>query len=265
MREVGAGKRMSEGYQALTEKEKQTLRLIGRGYDAKSMARHLGLSVHTVNERLRYARRKLEVSSSREAARLLLAREGDAPYSLGPREIGEAGAAPDMAANDAPDEDSRAWPALVWAIGGMLIMSLVLATLLLSTTTPAATSSEAAPEIRSGEATGAVAESDVVQAAQQWLALVDRSRWSESWNATGQSFKQLNTSGKWAEVSEQGRVPLGQVLSRSPISQQSVPAPPYGYQMVKFRTDFTHRAKATETITLAREGGEWKVVGYWID
>ena len=34
---------------ALTEKEKQTLRLIVRGHDAKSVARSLGLSVHTIN------------------------------------------------------------------------------------------------------------------------------------------------------------------------------------------------------------------------
>ena len=65
--ETNASEPMWAGYQALTEKEKQTLRLIVRGHDAKSMARHLGLSIHTVNERLRDARRKLEVSSSRGA------------------------------------------------------------------------------------------------------------------------------------------------------------------------------------------------------
>ena len=63
---------------ALTEKEKQTLRLIVCGHDAKSVARSLGLSVHTINERLRDARRKMAVSSSREAARLLLDAEGGA-------------------------------------------------------------------------------------------------------------------------------------------------------------------------------------------
>lgn len=63
----------------LTEKEKQTLRLILRGHDAKSSAQELGLSVHTVNERLRDARRKLGVTSSREAARRLLAEEGGEP------------------------------------------------------------------------------------------------------------------------------------------------------------------------------------------
>ena len=56
---------MTAGFQSLTEKEKETLRLLVSGYDAKSMARHLGLSVHTINERLRDARRKMAVSSSR--------------------------------------------------------------------------------------------------------------------------------------------------------------------------------------------------------
>lgn len=62
---------MSSPVQSLTEKEKQALRLLVNGFDAKSMAQHLGLSVHTVNERLREARRKMAVSSSREAARQL--------------------------------------------------------------------------------------------------------------------------------------------------------------------------------------------------
>src|SRR6476619_427904 len=73
---TGIRPRMATNFEALTEKEKQTLRLIVRGHDAKSTARELGLSVHTVNERLRDARRKLEVSSSREAARIVLAAEG---------------------------------------------------------------------------------------------------------------------------------------------------------------------------------------------
>ena len=59
----------------LSDKERETLRLLGRGHEAKSIASALGLSVHTVNERLRATRRKLGVSSSREAARLLLAHE----------------------------------------------------------------------------------------------------------------------------------------------------------------------------------------------
>jgi DNA-binding CsgD family transcriptional regulator len=84
---------MTNDYQALTEKEKQTLRLLLAGHDAKSLARSLGLSVHTVNERLRDARRKLSASSSREAARLLLEVEGGGYKSLGDDEMRDATAA----------------------------------------------------------------------------------------------------------------------------------------------------------------------------
>jgi DNA-binding NarL/FixJ family response regulator len=37
---------MAEGLKALTEEEKETLRLIAPGYDAKSMANPLGLRLH---------------------------------------------------------------------------------------------------------------------------------------------------------------------------------------------------------------------------
>ena len=43
----------------LTDKEKEALRLLLAGHDAKSSARELGISVHTVNDRLRNARRKM--------------------------------------------------------------------------------------------------------------------------------------------------------------------------------------------------------------
>ena len=80
---------MTQGLHALTEKEKQTLRLLVSGYDAKSMARHLGLSVHTINERLRDARRKLAVSSSREAARQLREVEAQDPELFGDMTFGQ--------------------------------------------------------------------------------------------------------------------------------------------------------------------------------
>jgi DNA-binding CsgD family transcriptional regulator len=73
---------------SLSEREQETLRLLLAGHDAKSIARHLGLSVHTVNDRLREARRKLGVSSSREAARLLAQADADHPNSLAHKKFG---------------------------------------------------------------------------------------------------------------------------------------------------------------------------------
>jgi DNA-binding CsgD family transcriptional regulator len=257
---------MSEGYQALTEKEKQTLRLVVRGYDAKSLARRLGISVHTVNERLRHARRKLEVSSSREAARMLLGKEGEDPDFLADKQMGEAESAPRMRHEEAPDDGLKASNRFALIIGGTLIMSLILATLALSSAMqvaePAARNAQATPAGASLSA--AAVDTDIEQSARRWLALVDEGRWDDSWNATGQAFRKLNTIEKWASVSEEVRPPLGAVLSRIASSQEYLPAPPFGYEVIKFSTSFANKADATETVTLIREGSDWRVVGYWI-
>lgn len=253
---------MSQGYVTLTEKEKQTLRLIVRGHDAKSIARHLDLSVHTVNERLREARRKLSVSSSRAAARLVLETEGDASYLLAPDFLGDSRLG-EAASYDGVEQDAAPKPrtrrGLAWVSTGVVVMSLILAVLALSSSPPVAV-----PSIDSAVTTEAIAETDALQSARAWLALVDAGRWNESWNATGKAFRKLNTSKTWASVSEDVRTPLGAALSRTATSQESVPAPPYGYEMVKFRTSFANKPATIETVTLSREGASWKVVGYII-
>ena len=101
---------------ALSDREREVLRLLLKGHDAKSAARELGLSVHTVNDHLREARRKLGVSSSREAARQLAAEEQSQPKKFAPEDFGIGnGAVP------------TAQRALNWIAGGMLIMSLIVA------------------------------------------------------------------------------------------------------------------------------------------
>lgn len=249
---------MTDGYAALTEKEKQTLRLIVRGHDAKSTARHLGLSVHTINERLRDARRKLAVSSSREAARMLLDREGAAPYSVMDKEIGEATRQRDGAMDGAPENGSGRSRRLALIGTGAAIMSLALGILALIALPQAGTAPDSGSD--SAEATS----SAVAASAQAWLTLVDQGRWEESWAATASSFKSLNTSKLWASTSEQVRVTLGAVRSRVLLSEDSVPAPPNGVEVLKFRTSFANKPSAVETLSLAREDGSWRVVGYYI-
>ena len=121
-------------------------------------------------------------------------------------------------------------------------------------TTSAASSAQVSP-----------AQAEIARSARDWLAIVDGGRWEESWRATGESFRALNTVGAWTRASEQGRVPLGALVSRADLSQESIPAPPHGYEMVKFRTSFANRANVVETVTLVREGQAWRVVGYWLD
>ena len=78
----------TDGVQKLTERQKEILRLLLSGYDAKSAGRELGISVHTVNEHLREARRHLAVTNSREAARILDEAESGTPKNVRPNRFG---------------------------------------------------------------------------------------------------------------------------------------------------------------------------------
>lgn len=255
---------MSPGYQALTEKEKQTLRLIVRGHDAKSMARHLGLSVHTVNERLRDARRKLQVSSSREAARQLFETESGTPQCVADKQIGEVAPAA-IAQNDATGTRPGRSRRRVGVIAGVLIMSTFAAIIALflvaegapqSTATKTPTSSAIAPL--------AVIETDVVRAARDWLGLGDQGRWNDGWLATAASFRKANTVEQWADAATKVRVPMGTLVSRTALGQESIPAPPAGGEVVRFRASFANKSGVIETVYLIRENGAWKVVGIYV-
>jgi DNA-binding CsgD family transcriptional regulator len=59
----------------LNESERRVLHLLAEGHTAKTVAREIGLTPAAVNERLREARRKTGIGSSRELARLLKSQE----------------------------------------------------------------------------------------------------------------------------------------------------------------------------------------------
>lgn len=256
---------MNAALASLSDKEKQTLRLLVSGYDAKSMARHLGLSVHTVNERLRDARRKLGTSSSREAARMLREAEAAAtPELLGDEEIGDA---PDrvLPPQDLQPAEGRRTPRRAgWIVGGFA-MTATLALLALSAlsgpaqapATPLAAAAAVSPTPAS--------ETAAIDAARQFLALTDRDDWAASWQAAHQSFKLLNTKAWWTEVSQKLRGEVGTVTSRELATVDFAPAPPSGYWTVTFKAHYTKKGDATETLQVASENGTWKVHSIVID
>ena len=108
-------------------------------------------------------------------------------------------------------------------------------------------------------------DAEVVDTAQHWLALLDQSRWDESYRATGASFRKSNTLQMWTAESEKARAQFGKMISRTFVSQQDIHAPPAGYQVTKFRTRFANKAEAVETVTLVREDGHWRVAGVMIE
>ena len=75
----------------LNENEKEALRLLLQGFDAKTAAQEVGVTPNVINERLRSARQKLEVTSSKAAARMLAEQEGFDPKFFVSKNIGIAG------------------------------------------------------------------------------------------------------------------------------------------------------------------------------
>lgn len=267
---------MTQALRSLTEKEKQTLRLIVCGHDAKSIARRLDLSVHTINERLRDARRKMAVSSSREAARLLLEAEGGTPMRVISPELPTPEMLGDTSIGDAPragstDEEAAPIPGVgqpsgrSWIITGGFIMTLAFGLLALAalpfTTTAPANTTPAPTQAAFSEGTAAPVNPQVVDAARNFLTMIEQKRWEESYAATGTAFRKLNTLQVWSAVSEEVHARYGATVSRTLLSQQNLPAPPAGYEVVKFRTVYANKKQAVETVTLDRENGKWVVVG----
>jgi DNA-binding CsgD family transcriptional regulator len=248
---------MADGYQALSEKEKEALRLLLDGHDAKSMASELCLSVHTVNERLRDARRKLSVSSSKAAARILRDAEAATPQLLVDKFSGDAGPAPSAQTFD--PGPARSQRRAAWTIGGIAMIALFVAALALSSP------DTAAPPTQATAATAAVAESNASRAARDWLALVDARKWQESWAATGVSFRSHNTLANWQSAAEQVHARLGPALSRVLFRDDDTPAPPNGYRTVRFHTTFPNNHDATEVLSLSHEGDRWRVVGIYVE
>ena len=248
---------MADGYQALTEKEKQALRLLLDGHDAKSMASQLGLSVHTINERLRETRRKLSVSSSKAAARILRDVEAATPEMSGYKTLGDAGAAPAGQTSPSQPASFLQSSGAVWTIGGFAMIALFVAALALSAPQPAAAPTESAA--------AAIAESDASRAARGWLALVDARNWPESWAATGASFRRVNSVANWQAAGEQVHARFGPALSRELLSDHDTPAPPNGYRTIRFHSTFANNRSVTETLSLDREAGEWRVVGVYVE
>lgn len=249
----------------LTEREKETLRLLLAGHDAKSVARQLGLSVHTINERLRDARRKLGVSSSREAARLLAAADDPAPDFAADKLLGVPAVDGTMPFSAPASPPRGAGQRLAWFGGGMIVMSLFIAAIALSSVVHGAgENGSAAPARAPAEASAARS----LPGARQWLALLDRQAWDESWREAAALFKAQVGASQWSAMVQSVRQPLGRVSARnlqSVTPTTTLPGVPAGdYEVLQFGTDFANKRGAIETVSLAREAGGWKVVGYFI-
>lgn len=104
-------------------------------------------------------------------------------------------------------------------------------------------------------------------AARAWLELVDKGDADASWNASGPLFKEAYPLGKWREALVLYRKPMGTFESRTAVSttfnKDAPNLPPGEYANIQFRTNFSNKVDAHESISLERGAdGTWVVIGY---
>ena len=113
------------------------------------------------------------------------------------------------------------------------------------------------------------AEKAAVEAATQWVAIVDEGKYAQSWDNAAVYFKGAVKKDQWEASLSAGRKPLGKVLSRKVKTKQyttTLPGAPDGqYVVIHYETSFERKASAIETVTPMREkDGKWRVAGYYI-
>lgn len=253
---------MPSGIEQLTDREREVLQLLLKGHTAKSAANELSLSVHTVNDYLREARKKLGVTSSKQAARLLADAENSAPQNLASEEMG-INPYPSSNHNPEPSQTKRSpRRAVLWITGGIFMIAGILALALLAGSSGGA--DQASTPVAATQAQDEAATKD----ARDWLSYIDKSQWQASWENAGSIFQSGVTAESWARQVDAVRSPLGSVVSRTVKTvnfYDELPGAPEGdYMVVQFDTNYAKAPGATETVIMADEEDSWKVIGYFI-
>jgi hypothetical protein len=105
-------------------------------------------------------------------------------------------------------------------------------------------------------------------AVQDWLGLVDRGAYAESWSTAAALLKRSADAATFAKAIEGARAPLGRFVSRRLENVKSatpLPDLPAGqYTSVVYDSSFEHADHVTETALASKEaGGQWRVAGYY--
>jgi len=108
-----------------------------------------------------------------------------------------------------------------------------------------------------------------VQAALDWLALVDQGEYGPSWDTAAAYLKQVVPQDQWVQALSAARVPFEGFVSRQFVSSSPTTTleggPDGEYDVLVFQSAFTKKADATETMTIMKDSdGTWHVAGYSI-
>lgn len=112
------------------------------------------------------------------------------------------------------------------------------------------------------------AEKAGATAAVRWLSIVDRHESQTSWDQSGTMFQAQVTKAEWSTMLNDARTPLGSIQKRKLAKSKfktSLPGAPDGEYVVNvFNSTYQQKAKAVETVTVAKNQDDWRVIGYLI-
>lgn len=106
-----------------------------------------------------------------------------------------------------------------------------------------------------------------IEAAHQWLAMVDAKAYEESWLGSAEFLKTSVTKDQWVDAMEEIRTPMGNLVSRQVTKAEyrtMLPKVLKGqYLIIKFDTSFTGKTSVGESVTqILEDDGSWRVGGY---
>jgi Protein of unknown function (DUF4019) len=112
-------------------------------------------------------------------------------------------------------------------------------------------------------------EQAALQAAREFLALIDSANYAESWDVTAMFFKQKVPKKAWISEIESLRpifMTVKERKTRSITYSTSFPGIPAGeYVVIQFDTNFEHKPDALEMVTpMLEPDGHWRVAAYYI-
>jgi hypothetical protein len=107
------------------------------------------------------------------------------------------------------------------------------------------------------------------QAAQAWLALVDKGDIAKSWEEAAVVFQLAVTQDKWEKAVKSARGPFEPFGARRRImaryTTEPPNAPPGQYVLLQYSTKVSGGRQVVETVVPVLDGKRgWRVSGYWI-
>jgi hypothetical protein len=113
------------------------------------------------------------------------------------------------------------------------------------------------------------ADKPAVSAALEWLSLVDKGDYAQSWKEASSYFRGAITEENFGTSLEGVRKPLGGTVSRKLTKSQeanTLPGAPDGkYVVMQFNTSFEHKKSSIETVAfMLDKDGTWRAAGYYI-